>query len=155
MPRSARTRALSDLIGELSTRSQTFRTWRAAHNVLFHRTGLKRFRHPVVGGLTLAFAAMGLAADTGLKISAYTAEPGSASEDALNLLASWAATLDQAEAAHATDGPRPAVAEPARRSPLRHRDHRSRHYGHAAPLGSPGPGTLRFEREVVLEPVTN
>jgi hypothetical protein len=105
MPRSARTRALSDLIGELSTRSQTFRTWRAAHNVLFHRTGLKRFRHPVVGGLTLAFAAMGLAADTGLEISAYTAEPGSASEDALNLLASWAATLDQAEAAHATDGP--------------------------------------------------
>ena len=53
----------------------------------------------LVGDLTLAFEAMDLAADEGLRISAYTAEPGSASEDALNLLASWAATADQAETA--------------------------------------------------------
>ena len=97
--RSPHDRALSGLIGELSTRSETFRTWWAAHNVRFHRTGVKRFHHPVVGDLTLAFEAMDLAADEGLRISAYTAEPGSASEDALNLLASWAATADQAETA--------------------------------------------------------
>ncbi|HXP18246.1 MAG TPA: helix-turn-helix transcriptional regulator [Streptosporangiaceae bacterium] len=97
-------RALSDLIGELSTRSETFRTWWAAHNVRFHRTGVKRLHHPVVGDLTLTFEAMDLAADAGLRISAYTAEPGSASQDALNLLASWAATLDHAEPAHATGG---------------------------------------------------
>ena len=78
---------------------QAFRTWWAAHNVRFHRTGLKRLHHPVVGDLTLPFEALDLTADTGLRISAYTAEPGTPSRDALNLLASWAATLDQAEAA--------------------------------------------------------
>jgi transcriptional regulator with XRE-family HTH domain len=96
-------RALSGLIGELSTRSQTFRAWWAAHNVRFHRTGVKRLHHPVVGDLTLTFEALDLAADAGLRISAYTAEPGTASHDALNLLASWAATIDQAETARATD----------------------------------------------------
>ena len=97
-------KALSNLIGELSTRSENFRTWWAAHNVRFHRTGVKRFRHPVVGDLTLTFEALDLAADSGLRISAYTAEPGTPSDDALKVLASWAATLDQAAAAPAPDG---------------------------------------------------
>ena len=89
-------KGLSNLIGELSTRSENFRTWWAAHNVRFHRTGVKRFHHPVVGDLTLTFEALDLAADSGLRISAYTAEPGTPSDDALKVLASWAATLDQA-----------------------------------------------------------
>jgi hypothetical protein len=89
-------KALSNLIGELSTRSENFRTWWAAHNVRFHRTGTKRFRHPAVGELTLTFEALDLAADSGLRISAYTAEPGTPADDALKLLATWAATLDQA-----------------------------------------------------------
>ena len=89
-------RALSGLIGELSTRSEIFRTWWAAHNVRFHRSGVKRFHHPVVGDLTLAYEALDLAADQGLRISAYTAEPGTPAADALNLLASWAATVDAA-----------------------------------------------------------
>jgi hypothetical protein len=42
-------------------------------------------------------------ADTGLTLLAYTAEPDSRSQDALKLLASWAATLDQAATAHTTD----------------------------------------------------
>jgi hypothetical protein len=46
-------RGLSDLVGELSTRSDTFRTRWAAHNVRFHDTGFKRFHHPVVGDLSL------------------------------------------------------------------------------------------------------
>lgn len=70
----------------------------------FHRTGVKRLHHPVVGDLSLTFEALDLAADTGLRVSAYTADPGSPSEDALNLLASWAATLDQAETSQAADG---------------------------------------------------
>jgi hypothetical protein len=94
--RSPHDKALSNLIGELSTRSENFRTWWAAHNVRFHRTGVKRFHHPVVGDLTLTYEALDLAADAGLRISAYTAEPGTPSDDALKLLASWAATLDQA-----------------------------------------------------------
>jgi transcriptional regulator with XRE-family HTH domain len=96
-------RGLSDLVGELSTRSETFRTRWAAHNVRFHDTGSKRFHHPVVGDLELTFETMGLAADAGLMLFVYTAEPGSKSDEALNLLASWAATLDQAEPADVTD----------------------------------------------------
>jgi transcriptional regulator with XRE-family HTH domain len=101
--RSPHDRALSNLVGELSTRSENFRTWWAAHNVRFHRSGVKRFHHPAVGDLTLTFEALDLAADEGLRISAYTAEPGSPSDDALKLLATWAATLDQATAAPAAD----------------------------------------------------
>jgi hypothetical protein len=94
--RSPHDRALSNLIGELSTRSEHFRTWWAAHNVRFHRTGVKRFHHPAVGDLTLTYEALDLAADEGLRISAYSAEPGTPSDDALRLLSSWAATLDEA-----------------------------------------------------------
>jgi transcription regulator MmyB-like protein len=64
----------------------------AAHDVWLHRSGAKKFRHPVVGELALGFEAMELSADSGLTMTAYTAEPGSPSADALRLLASWAAT---------------------------------------------------------------
>ena len=46
---------------------------------------------------------MELSADPGLTMFVYTAEVGSKSEEALNLLASWAATLDEAEPANVTD----------------------------------------------------
>jgi transcriptional regulator with XRE-family HTH domain len=88
-------RGLSDLVGELSTRSELFRKLWAAHNVRSHDTGLKRFHHPVVGELNLTFESMELVADPGLTMTVYTAEPGSKSEEALNLLASWTATADQ------------------------------------------------------------
>ena len=100
-------RALTDLIGELSTRSETFRTRWAAHDVRFHRTGRKQLHHPVVGDLDLSFEAMELPGED-LTVLAYTAEPGSPSQDSLNLLASWAATVaqgDQAETADATEQP--------------------------------------------------
>ena len=83
---------LTDLIGELSTRSDEFRVRWAAHNVKFHRTGTKRFHHPVVGEVTLNFEALELAADPGQRLNVYTAEPGSPSHDALDLLASWITT---------------------------------------------------------------
>jgi transcriptional regulator with XRE-family HTH domain len=89
-------RALSDLVGELSTRSEAFRTRWATHDVRFHLNGLKRFHHPVVGDLSLNFERMDLAADPGLTIFTYTAEPGSRDEAALKLLGSWAATFDPA-----------------------------------------------------------
>ncbi|MGO4617588.1 helix-turn-helix domain-containing protein [Nocardia sp. 2YAB30] len=90
--RNPHDRGLTDLIGELATRSETFRTKWAAHNVRFHRTGRKRLHHPVVGDLELAYEAMELPADPGLTMFAYTAVPGSASDERLRLLASWAAT---------------------------------------------------------------
>ena len=87
-------RELTDLVGELATRSEEFRTGWAAHNVRLHQTGTKHFRHPVVGLIDVAFDAMPLPTreDWGLTMTCYSAEPGSPSADALNLLASWAAT---------------------------------------------------------------
>ena len=90
-------RGLSDLIGELSTRSETFRNRWATHNVRLHRAGAKQFHHPVVGDLRLAYEVMELSADTGLTLTAYSPEPDSPSQDGLALLASWAATLDQSD----------------------------------------------------------
>ena len=84
-------RQLSELIGELSTRSEEFRGRWAAHHVRIHTTGVKRLHHPVVGDLELAFESFPLAADPGQSLLTYTAEPGSPSQDALRLLASWAA----------------------------------------------------------------
>lgn len=83
---------LAALVGELATRSDVFARLWARHEVRLHRTGVKAFRHPVVGELTLAYEALDLAADSGLRLNAYVAEPGTRSAEALSLLASWAAT---------------------------------------------------------------
>src|SRR5215217_3796205 len=74
--------------------SPKFRVRWAGHNVRLHDHGNKRFHHPVVGDLTLSFEELPVPADPGLTITAYTAESGTASHDALALLASWAATPD-------------------------------------------------------------
>ena len=86
---------LVELIGELSTRSEDFRTRWAAHNVRFHRTGHKKLHHPVVGDLDLNFEAMELPSQPGLTLLVYTAPQHSPTADSLNLLASWAATAEQ------------------------------------------------------------
>jgi transcriptional regulator with XRE-family HTH domain len=96
-------RELTNLIGELSTQSETFRTKWATHNVRFHDTGTKRLHHPIVGDLELTYEAMEISADTGLTMFAYTAEPGTKSEQALNLLASWTAPATTAEIEHVSD----------------------------------------------------
>jgi transcriptional regulator with XRE-family HTH domain len=96
-------RGLSDLIGELSTRSEEFRVRWAAHNVRIHTTGVKLIHHPVVGDLELAFESFPLAADPNQSLLTYTAEPGSPSLDALRLLASWAATTDGFDQTASTD----------------------------------------------------
>jgi transcriptional regulator with XRE-family HTH domain len=85
-------RGLSDLVGELSTRSTEFAAWWAAHNVRYHQTGTKRLNHPVVGELQLDYEVMDVSADDGLTIAIYTAAPGSCSQQALDLLGSWTAT---------------------------------------------------------------
>lgn len=85
-------KALQDLVGELSTRSDTFRALWAAHNVRTHGTGTKRFHHPVVGELTLAYEELAVTADPGTILMIYTAEPGSPSAERLQLLASYAAS---------------------------------------------------------------
>ncbi len=77
-----------------------FRTLWASHNVRTHDTGIKHVHHPIAGELELNFEVMELVADPGLTMFVYTAEPGSKSEQALSLLASWAATPDE-ESTHA------------------------------------------------------
>jgi diketogulonate reductase-like aldo/keto reductase len=64
-----------------------FLTTPPAHNVRFHRTGIKHLHHPLVGDLELSYESMELSADEGLTMSIYTAEPGSVSQQALDLLA--------------------------------------------------------------------
>lgn len=92
--RDPRDKDLHDLVGELSTRSAEFRTRWAAHNVRHHGTGAKNFYHHIVGDLTLAYEGLEMAAEPGLTLTIYTAEPDSPSEDALRLLASWAASQE-------------------------------------------------------------
>ena len=94
-------RALSDLVGALSTRSEEFRVLWASHDVRFHRSGIKHFHHPLVGDLTLAYEALELPADPGLTIVTYSAEPGSSSEGALRELARWSSTRARLADAHA------------------------------------------------------
>jgi transcriptional regulator with XRE-family HTH domain len=84
-------KGLQDLVGELSTRSETFRRLWGAHDVRTHGAGTKRFRHPVVGDLTLAYEELAITAEPGQVLLVYTAEPGSASAERLRLLASWGA----------------------------------------------------------------
>ncbi|MDA3624650.1 helix-turn-helix transcriptional regulator [Saccharopolyspora sp. WRP15-2] len=85
-------RGISDLVGELSTRSEEFRVRWAKHNVRLHYTGTKAFHHPVVGDLEVTYETMPLPADPGLVLTVYSPEPGTPSADAMTLLATWAAT---------------------------------------------------------------
>ena len=117
-------RGLTDLVGELSTRSEEFRTRWAAPNVRQHYTGLKQFRHPAVGDLRLMYEGLDLAADAGLSLLVYTAEPGSPTGDALRLLASWAST-QQPE----TQQPHPPAAARPGPAPLQQQRRRG-HRGH-------------------------
>ena len=93
-------RGLQDLVGELSTQSETFRRLWGAHDVRTHGTGTKRFNHPDVGELTLAYEELAITAEPGLILILYTAEPGSPSAEKLRLLASLAA--DQTGRVNAT-----------------------------------------------------
>ena len=90
-------RDLSDLVGELSTRSESFRKLWAAHDVRYHSTGVKRLHHPVVGDLELSFEVAELRGDADLTMFVYGAEPASPSADALDILASWAASRVEAQ----------------------------------------------------------
>jgi transcriptional regulator with XRE-family HTH domain len=101
--RSPYDRKLSDLVGELSTRSDLFRKLWGAHDVREHRTGLKSIHHPVVGDLDLWYESFPLALDLSQSLLTYTAEPGSPTQEALNILASWAATAGSEPSASTND----------------------------------------------------
>jgi hypothetical protein len=64
---------------------------------------VKLLHHPVVGDVDLSFESFPVAGDPSQGLVTYTAEPGSPSEDALSLLANWAATNGGAEQGPSTD----------------------------------------------------
>lgn len=90
--RNPHDKGIAELVGELSMRSEEFRTLWAAHDVRRHYAGTKFFQHPVVGLLELNYQVLGLEEDPGHSLTVYPATPGSPSDEALKLLASWAAT---------------------------------------------------------------
>jgi transcriptional regulator with XRE-family HTH domain len=87
-------KGLHDLVGELSTRSEDFRRRWSAHNVRYHGAGTKHFHHQVVGNLELAYESVDMISEPGLTMTIYAAEPGSPTEHALALLASWTTSQD-------------------------------------------------------------
>jgi transcriptional regulator with XRE-family HTH domain len=95
-------RGLTDLVGELSTRSEPFRTWWATHDVKLHYTATKTMHHAIAGDLELTGEALHLPGDPGLTIITYTFEPAGPTGQALAFLASWS---DQQAAAHARSEP--------------------------------------------------
>src|SRR3954470_5706813 len=92
--RNPHDKAIIELVGELSTRSELFRRRWASQDVQFHRSGQKRLRHPVVGRLDLDYESMALPSEPGLQLNVYTAASGTPTADGLKLLASWAASQE-------------------------------------------------------------
>ena len=92
-------KALTALVGELSTRSEEFRRRWATHHVHLHTGGTKKIHHPVVGRLELMYDSLQIAAAPGLTMLVYTAQPGTPTADALRLLASWDATASETTSA--------------------------------------------------------
>lgn len=90
--RNPRDKGLTDLIGELVTRSDDFRQRWARHDVRFHRGGTKRIHHPAVGDLEFNFEAFEFPDNPGLALFAYTTVAGSPTEERVALLGSLAAT---------------------------------------------------------------
>lgn len=84
--RSPADQVLAGLVGELSAGSEEFRELWAAHDVTFYRTGVQRFRHPAAGELALNYTALELPSDPGQTMIVYTADPGSAAHEALQML---------------------------------------------------------------------
>jgi transcriptional regulator with XRE-family HTH domain len=98
-------RRLQDLVGELSTRSPEFRAPVGCPQRPAAPHRRQAAPPSVAGDLELTYEALELPADAGLTMITYTAEPASASQDALDFLASWAATLDQPAPAKTAQAP--------------------------------------------------
>jgi hypothetical protein len=93
--RTPHDKGLTDLIGELVTRSDAFQLRWSAHHVRFHRTGTKRIHHPDVGALEFTFEGLELSGSPGWVMFAYTTAAGSPSEERVKLLGSLAVTRSE------------------------------------------------------------
>lgn len=82
---------LAALIGELSMKSEEFRTLWAAHHVKRRSYGSVRIMHTLAGELTVHYETFLLPGDQEQHLETYHAEPASPSEEALRLIVSWGA----------------------------------------------------------------
>jgi transcriptional regulator with XRE-family HTH domain len=82
-------RELTALLAELKAKSPAFAALWAEHDVLSQSHGVKRYRHPLIGEVTLRYEALPIPDVCTQLLYVYTAEPGSSSERALRLLSSW------------------------------------------------------------------
>ncbi|UQN30900.1 helix-turn-helix domain-containing protein [Brachybacterium kimchii] len=89
--RDPRDKGLTEFIGELTTLSPLFREDWARLDVHEHRTGTKRFVHPDVGRLDLAFEVLETPGDSTHRLVTYSAEPGTEADEKLAILGSLAA----------------------------------------------------------------
>jgi transcriptional regulator with XRE-family HTH domain len=96
-----------ELVGELTTTSADFRTRWNTHDILIHARGTKHFRHPETGRLSLTYHSLGLPISVGetRHLCVCTAEPGSADEDELLLLAGLGAPGRAGRSAQRDDRP--------------------------------------------------
>lgn len=120
--RSPHSPAITQVVGELATRSEQFRTRWAAHDITAHRSGTKLFQHAEIGVISLTYNVLAITAAPGLALVGYTAEPNSASAQAIQILASWTATEAAVPANRrtSTDASSSATANPTTlRSPSR------------------------------------
>jgi hypothetical protein len=85
---------LTELIGQLATRSTEFRTRWATNEVRTHRAGTKTFRHPLIGEVTLPYETLRIDAAAGQILTVYVPRPGTPEADAIRLLASWNADAE-------------------------------------------------------------
>ncbi|MFC9835334.1 transcriptional regulator [Rhodococcus sp. NPDC127530] len=93
-------KGLTDLIGELVTRSDDFRIRWSASKARFHRSGVERIHHPEIGELEFAYEAMELLHSSGWTMFAYTTESESPTEESVKLLGSLTATRKTLEPTH-------------------------------------------------------
>ena len=98
---------LSELIGELTIKSPDFARWWSDHDVLRQTHGTKRYHHPVVGNLTVAYEALPLPDDAEQTLFVYSVEPGSPSAEALALLGSWSLDVSARAAGSPASPPPP------------------------------------------------
>ncbi|WP_104128566.1 helix-turn-helix transcriptional regulator [Cryobacterium sp. Y57] len=89
-------RALNELIGELTVKSDEFRAWWSQHRVWECTFGVKRFEHPIVGRVDVDYETFPVPGEPDQQLFVYSTEPASASNDALLILASW--RTDQTDA---------------------------------------------------------
>jgi hypothetical protein len=83
---------LTELVGELSIKSDAFRRLWARHDVRAQiGDGIHRIQHPQVGPLELRYDKFAIAGAADQMLVVYHADPGSPSERALALLGSIAA----------------------------------------------------------------